>query len=517
VIFRRRRYDGPPRLARALLLRAGLAGFLVIALSATAVATSVILEVDRVKDIFTQKGRQAIDIPEVTRAEAGGPRTILLLGSDRRYQDKQLGLKPRSDTILLVRVNPDANAISVLSIPRDLRVEIPGFGADKINAAFEDGGPRLTVRTIQRLFKGVTGHGFPINNVLVVNFGSFKAAVNYIGGVYVDIDRRYFNDNSQADHYATIDIQPGYQKLMGQDALDYVRFRHTDNDIVRAARQQDFLRQARNAAGFRKLLSIGNRDKLARVFSRYFQFDRSFLKTQEIFSLLKLAIFLAERHPGVHEIHFPFYEAPDPSVNTYLYYHDTALAKAVRQFMSYKGPAQSQSQSGKGTTSAPVDRSAQRARGRSVRLGSVPGLENARSLGEDQAVLAQPHLRFPFYFPALRYQGSSFSGDRPRVYTIRDENGKKHEAYRLVVYKGLIGEYYGVEGMTWKDPPILDHPDQVRVVNGRRLLLFMDGKRVRIVAWRTRKAVYWVSNTLTESLTRNQMLGIASSLRKLKG
>jgi hypothetical protein len=67
VIFRRP-YDGPPRLGRALILRAGLTGLLVIALSATAVATTVILEVDRVKDIFTQKGRQAIDIPEVTRA-----------------------------------------------------------------------------------------------------------------------------------------------------------------------------------------------------------------------------------------------------------------------------------------------------------------------------------------------------------------------------------------------------------------------------------------------------------------
>jgi LCP family protein required for cell wall assembly len=332
VIFRRDP-DGPPHLGRKLVLRAALAGLLVVAMSATAIATTGILEVDRIKNIVVQ-GRQVVTIPEVTQADAGGPRTLLLLGSDQRYADKQAGLKPRSDTILLVRINPHTDTISVLSIPRDLKADIPGYGSDKINAAFEDGGPRLTVRTIQKLFKGVTGKPFPINNVLVVNFGSFKAAVNYIGGVYVDVDRRYFNDNSGLDHYATIDIQPGYQKLTGQDALDYVRFRHTDNDIVRAARQQDFLRQARNTAGFKKLLAVGDRDKLARVFARYFQFDQSFTKTKEIFSLLRLGLFLAQHAPTVSEVRFPYYDAPDPALDTRLYLHPDELRTSVGRFMN---------------------------------------------------------------------------------------------------------------------------------------------------------------------------------------
>jgi polyisoprenyl-teichoic acid--peptidoglycan teichoic acid transferase len=508
VIFRRR-YDGPPRLARAMLLRAGLAGFLVIGLSATAVATSVILEVDRVKNIFTQNGRQAISIPEVTAAEAGGPRTILVLGSDQRYQDKKLGLKPRSDTMLLIRINPRTNAISVLSVPRDLRVEIPGHGADKVNAAFEDGGPRLTVRTIQTLFKGVTHRPFPINNVIVVNFGSFKAAVNYIHGVYVDVDRRYFNDHTGPGGYAAIDIQPGYQKLIGQDALDYVRYRHTDNDIVRAARQQDFLRQARNAAGFKRLLSIGNRDKLARVFSKYFQFDRSFLKTQQIFSLLKLGLFVAERHPGVEQIRFPFYEAPNPAINTFLYYHAADLRKAVNQFMNAKGPKP-------GSSPKPPSRNGRHGSTK-LNLAAIPGLNDARSVGEDQAVLAQPKAHFPVFFPSLRYNASSYDSVSPRVYTIRDETGKRHRAYRLVLSTGVIGQYYGIQGMTWKSPPILDNPDQIRRIGGRRMLIYLDRKRVRLVAWRTRRAVYWVSNTLTQTLNRPQMLGIAASMRRLKG
>ena len=75
--------------------------------------------------------------------------------------------------------------------------------------------------------------------------------------------------------------------------------------------------------------------------------------------------------------------------------------------------------------------------------------------------------------------------------------------------KGVVGEYYGVQGMTWRYPPILDDPHETIVRDGRKLMVYRDGKRIRLVAWRTRKAVYWVANTLTQSLTSQQMLGIA--------
>jgi hypothetical protein len=78
-----------------------------------------------------------------------------------------------------------------------------------------------------------------------------------------------------------------------------------------------------------------------------------------------------------------------------------------------------------------------------------------------------------------------------------------------------VGEYYGVQGMTWRAPPILDNPDETRIVDGRRLELHYDGKRLRLVAWRTKRAAYWVSNTLSQSLNQRQMLAIASSLRRL--
>ena len=82
--------------------------------------------------------------------------------------------------------------------------------------------------------------------------------------------------------------------------------------------------------------------------------------------------------------------------------------------------------------------------------------------------------------------------------------------------KGIVGEYYGIQGTTWRQPPILDDPHETIVRDGRKLMVYRDGKRVRLVAWRTRKAVYWVANTLTQSLSGQQMIGIAGSLKRLE-
>ena len=507
--------ERPPSVGGAVIKRGLLAMFLVMAMSATALATTVIMEVQQLQDIIGE-GRTPIDIPEITKAEAGGARTILLLGSDARFEDKKTGLKPRSDTMLLVRADPGKDAISVMSIPRDLKASIPGFGTDKINAAFEEGGERLTVRTIKKLFEDATGDPFPINNVISVEFGSFRRAVDYIGGVYVDIDRDYFNDNSQGgEPYATIDVDPGYQKLRGRDALDYVRYRHTDNDFIRAARQQDFLRQARNMAGVRKLMSVADREHLARVFRRYFTIDRSFSSTQEIFSMLRLGLYLVQKNPTVHEIRFRAEQAADPALDTRLYASRGDLRRTVDEFMDARSSAKP-TQTAKPT---PADEEAKRLRSKrnTNRSAAVPGLEEARAQGVDQAVLADPKLRFPFYFPKLRTDGAAYAGREPRTYKIRDETGKQHQAYRLVISKGLVGEYYGVQGTTWRDPPILDNPDEIREIGrGRRLRIYYDGRRIRLVAWRTRKAVYWVSNTLSQSLNSRQMLAIAESLTRLK-
>jgi anionic cell wall polymer biosynthesis LytR-Cps2A-Psr (LCP) family protein len=111
-----------------------------------------------------------------------------------------------------------------------------------------------------------------VNHVVNIDFKGFKEAVNALACPYIDIDRRYFNDNSGYEpDYATIDIKPGYQKLCGQDALDYVRYRHEDTDIVRAAAQQEFLRQLKQQIGLTKLFE--RRQDLLDIFGKYTESD----------------------------------------------------------------------------------------------------------------------------------------------------------------------------------------------------------------------------------------------------
>jgi LCP family protein required for cell wall assembly len=168
------------------------------------------------------------------------PAVAMVLGYDsRRGADK--GNPPRSDTVLLVRADPQSKAISLLSFPRDLIVEIPacrGFPTreTRINEAYTECGTKGTLQTVRNLT------GIPINYFISVNFRGFKDIVNELGGVYIDVDRRYFNDNSGPDGYATIDLRPGYQRVKGGPALDYVRYRHADSDLYRNARQQEFLK-----------------------------------------------------------------------------------------------------------------------------------------------------------------------------------------------------------------------------------------------------------------------------------
>jgi LCP family protein required for cell wall assembly len=506
--------ERPPRVGLKMALRALLASLLVMVLTATAVATTVIREVEDI--VRPLDGRADIDI-EVDVADPGGARTFMLLGSDKR-EGVDADSPPRSDTILLARADPDKDAITLMSIPRDLKVEIPGHGEGKINGAFEHGGrrngPRLVWRTVKKLFEDATGEKFPINNVMVMDYGAFRRAVNYINGVYVDIDRDYFNDNSSGQNYATIDVDPGYQKLRGKDALDYVRYRHGDNDLVRAARQQDFLRQAKNAAGVRRLMSLGESKKLVRVFSRYFRVDKSLRSTRQIFSMLRLVLYLSQKNPKVNEVRFRVREASNPQVDSNLYVTKGALRKIYREFMSAQGSAKPRAGSPEPTE---ADREFQRVRRkRKRRPGPVRGLEDARREGEDQAVLADPKLKLPFYFPTARVTGSAYAGTEPRVYRLRDETGKRHEAYRLVLRAPGIGQFYGVQGLTWKAPPILDNPDRTVRRGRKRLKLYYDGRRLRLVAWRTKRGVYWVSNTLTQSIGEAQMLEIAASLRRLR-
>jgi LCP family protein required for cell wall assembly len=167
----------------------------------------------------------------------------LALGYDARAGIHGFGPSDsRSDTVMLLRADPQTKTISMLSFPRDLIVPIycPGHAVvdDRINSAYTRCGSKGTLDTVKHLT------GLPINYLITVNFHGFKEVVDQLGGVWMDVDRRYYNRNtgSAATDFANINLQPGYQQLGGGSALDFVRYRHTDSDLYRLARQQEFVK-----------------------------------------------------------------------------------------------------------------------------------------------------------------------------------------------------------------------------------------------------------------------------------
>lgn len=188
----------------------------------------------------------AASTPEVKQAAKklsvplpGQPAVALVIGYDRRAEDGA-DAPSRSDTLMLVRADPATDSISLLSFPRDMTVPVhcPGRTpvTDKIAHAYSTCGPQGSLLTVKELT------GLPINYLVTVDFRSFRQIVDRLGGVWIDVDRRYFNDRGGPNGYAKIDLRPGYQKLDGRKALDYVRYRHTDSDLHRVARQQQFVK-----------------------------------------------------------------------------------------------------------------------------------------------------------------------------------------------------------------------------------------------------------------------------------
>jgi LCP family protein required for cell wall assembly len=170
------------------------------------------------------------------------PSTILVLGTDEGPNREG---PFRSDAIMIVRTDPDEHRIALLSIPRDLRVEIPGRGPDKVNAAYAYGGPTLAIRTVQRLT------GIQPNHVIVVNFSKFREVIDTLGGITVNVPDRIlsnkfacpFATEARCDRWPGWRFNRGEQEMDGRRALVYARIRinqldPSENDLTRGERQQ---------------------------------------------------------------------------------------------------------------------------------------------------------------------------------------------------------------------------------------------------------------------------------------
>jgi len=202
--------------------------------------------------------------------------TILILGVDQRPGD--VG---RSDTIMLMRFDPKKHTITQLSIPRDMRVDIPGYGFNKINAAYSarvmsSGGPSpdLTIKTVEQ-FAGV-----PINHIMLVDFTGLYRMVNAVGGIDVYVPKTVSIVSSSG---RTITYAKGWRHFNGLDALHYSRIRKVDNDFFRMARQQSVVQALE-----KKIAQPGNFTRLPEVGRKFMSGVATDLTTRQIIELAYL-------------------------------------------------------------------------------------------------------------------------------------------------------------------------------------------------------------------------------------
>jgi LCP family protein required for cell wall assembly len=520
----------------------GLVSFVVVVgCAAGATATAGLLQFKSIADVINIQ--KPLASKELTVPPPGAPQTLLLVGVDHRYHE---GHTPgNTDTMMLVRVNDKSSTINMLSIPRDLQVTVPGHGVEKVNAAYSEGGPDLLIKTIKaNIFPNLK-----VNQLLLVDFSSFANLINAIGCVYVQADHRYYNHSigpaDQTTDYSSIDIQPGYQKLCGGNgsdlagpntALAFVRFRHNDSDFVREARQQDFLRWAKQNFSVNTLLA--NQTTLLHDFARDVQSTETLHSTTGLIGLFDLAIHAdgsatksfvfpyGSEIPGTSN--FSFSEAAAEA--TYEHFIKPTVAPPART--PTPPPAKGKRHHGKKPkarfrlpaymTPDPADGNSQAAHLGSTGLAVYYPKDIPTDFAYCSALTGNCSIG---YEPA-----SAYAASYPRRYKIRGTSGNRYPSYvmTLVYQSGGVtdtgtGEYATVEGTTWPGaghsagPPILRSPTIVKSVDGKRLSEYSQGGHLTVVAWKTSSAVYWISNTLQNNIPNSQMVAMAASFTHALG
>jgi LCP family protein required for cell wall assembly len=504
---------------------------IVVACVAGATATAGLLQVKQIVRVINTG--KAISVKHITPPAPGKPETLLLIGVDHRYgKGVSVG---NTDTMMLIRINDSSSTINVLSIPRDLGVQIPGVGFSKINAAYADGGAdggNLLLQTLKRdVFPGLQ-----VNHILVTDFQSFANLISSLGCVYSDVDHRYYN-NTRLTGFSSIDIQPGYQQLCGgphndggpTSALAFVRFRHNDSDLVRESRQQDFLRWAKEGLTASQLLS--QRTLLLDDFAKDVQSDAYLHSTDGILDLFDLA-YNADGS-SIKSIEFPVAGSGESSaVGDYLTFSPAASAQVYRDFMRPTPTATSAT-----TTTQAKTKHRRKKRKRFI---APAYMKSGVSDGKLQAAELGHNPGLPVYFPkdmpdSYEYcsaitgdcleppnSTSEYDNSYPRHYAIAND-GKRYASYALTLVYGTgnpgdlgTGDYFTVQGTTWQTPPILRDPTSVKLVNGRILDEYSQGGDLTLVAWHTKKAVYWISNSIQNSIPNNQMVAMAATLMRAR-
>jgi LCP family protein required for cell wall assembly len=521
----------------------------IVGCAAGATATAGLLEVKDIAISFKAGGTVDIGNSKAVKLPAPGkPETMLLVGVDcRPHQCKGSG--GNTDTMMLVRIDDRSTTINALSIPRDLRVDIPGHGMDKLNSAYSEGGSRLLLATLRA---NVFPH-LAVTHILIIDFTGFAKLINEIGCVYAQVDRRYYNHSEgPADpvtNYSSIDIEPGYQKLCGgsganlggaNTALAFVRFRHNDTDFVRQARQQDFLRWAKQNYTTAQLASDAS--TLFHTFSHNVQTDHSMQTLTGIDDLIGLAV--NANGSSLKSVPFPNSGNVTIGGEDFDVLNEAAAEHAYQRLMTptTKRP-------GSTTVTTPTTTTGKPKRHKHAGPYVPPANTHMRADSEDgiaqSAHLDHPGL--PIYYPEyipddysycfsliancnIGYEpASAYATAYPRHYSIIGPGGKRYPSYVMTLSYGSDGQtetgygyFASVQGTTWAGvgheagPPILRKPSAVTTVNGKRLYEYFQGGALTIVAWQKGKAAYWISNTLENNIGVGQMLAMAASFTRAR-
>ncbi len=285
----------PPRYGWWMAKRFLLAAIGIVLLSGAATAVVVLNEVSKLVEAFHQSKPVKVAHHVLAPTSRGAPETLLLVGNDERRHTTTAPVLPHSNEMLLVRIDPSKPTISMLSIPRELLVPIDKPDGEveenRINAAYQfgwengggtAGGVKLMVETIEKTLPGIT-----VNHVFVTNFTKFEHAVDDMGCVYTMVDTRYYHNNETepAEQYMEINLQPGYQRLCGKQAREFVSDRHTSTSLIRDARDQRFLLSVKSQYG---PSLFGNREKFEHIFGKYV--ENTLESEEEILQLLYLSI-----------------------------------------------------------------------------------------------------------------------------------------------------------------------------------------------------------------------------------
>jgi LCP family protein required for cell wall assembly len=426
--------------------------------------------VKAVEPVLRQKPKKVLVQPP----PVAGMQTILLIGSDHGHG--RIGA--HSDTAILVRIDPKHNRLRLLSIPRDLYVEIPGHGHDRINMAFEWGGVKLLTHTVRDTL------GVKIDHFVEIDFAGFKKIVHDLGGLWLPIDQRYFNQNlhTPGTNYSAINLRPGYQKLNGGQALEFARYRHDDSDFYRAARQQLVIREALHEA---------LKDKLDLLRMIHIAHDFADATTSDIDSVRELWG-LANALRGASVQRFTI-DASDMTLYgaAYLSADETQLRTAVREL--YGIPAHASD-----GTAAPA----------SVRTQTSAQVALYPDGGRAAALLQTLDPRMRRCVPSELPPGYGWPyQDAARAYVL--------DGHPAIAMYATSGSGHSLLWMftTWSNPPILDNPSATRRAGGRTLYLYTDSGRLRQIAWNVGSTRVWITNTLRNDLTNAQMLALATSCR----